>query len=349
VLKRITMLAGLAVLALALASTAAATTSQKGSTLTISGAGSTFVAPLVSSWVEPYDALTGVHVNYNPVGSGAGIAAITNRSVDFGASDAPMTPDQFRACNGCVQIPWALASTAVAYNLPGVKDHLHLDGKTLAKIYLGQITKWNDPAIAKLNKGVSLPSTDITPIFRSDGSGTTYNFTDYLTNVSADFATKVGKGTQVNFPAGTSGKGSSGVSAVLSRTPGGICYVDVAYATVTNHFQTFVMLNKAGKYVAPGIAGAVAAAGTVTKASIPADNSISIVNPPKSQAAAYPISTFTFVILPTKDANAAALRKFVFWALTGGAKLSTTSQLLFAPMPQVVIHAAEVTLKKIQS
>jgi phosphate transport system substrate-binding protein len=341
----VTLVIGLALVVTAAA--AAMTGKQAGGTL--SGAGSTFVSPLVASWVQPYDAATGVHVNYNPVGSGAGIAAITNRTVDFGASDAPLTPDQAIACKGCVQIPWALASTAIAYNLNGVKDHLHLTGKVLAQIYLGKITKWNDAAIQALNKGVNLPSTDITPIFRSDGSGTTYNFTDYLTNVSGDFATKVGKGTAVNFPAGVGGRGSSGVSAVLSRTEGGICYVDVAFATVTNHFQTFLIQNKAGKFIAPGIAGSVAAASTVTAKNIPADNSISIVNPPKTEKAAYPISTFTFVILPTKTDNAAALRKFVFWALTGGAKLKTTADLLFAPMPHVVIIQAEKTLKKVQT
>ncbi|MHB8643180.1 MAG: phosphate ABC transporter substrate-binding protein PstS [Gaiellaceae bacterium] len=346
--KRINLVALVTGLALVATAAAASATAGKGASTTLSGAGSTFVAPLVASWVQPYDAATGVRVNYNPIGSGGGIAAITNRSVDFGASDAPLTPDQAIACKGCVQIPWALAATAVAYNLKGVKDHLHVTGKVLAQIYLGKITKWNDPALKALNKGVKLPSTDITPIFRSDGSGTTYNFTDYLSTVSGNFAQKVGKGTAVNFPAGVSGRGSSGVSAVLSRTDGGIMYADVAYATVTNHFQTFLVQNKAGAFVAPGIAGAVAAAATVTSKSIPADNSISIVNPPKSQKGAYPISTFTFVILPTKSSNAAALRKFVFWALTGGAKLKTTSELLFAPMPHVVIIQAEKTLKKVQ-
>jgi phosphate transport system substrate-binding protein len=348
VLKRITFVAVLASLALALASAAAATTSGKDATTTLNGAGATFPAPLIASWIEPFDALTGIHVNYNPIGSGGGIAAITNRTVDFGASDAPMTPDQFAACNGCVQIPWALAPNAVSYNLNGVPDHLHLSGRVLANIYLGNITKWNDPAITKLNKGVNLPDKNITPIWRSDSSGTTYNFTDYLSSASADWKSKVGKGTQVNFPVGTGGRGSSGVSAVLSRTEGGIMYADAAYA-LANHFTTVAMQNKAGKYVLPTIAGAVAAAATITAKSIPADNAISIVNPPKTQKAAYPISTFTFVLLPKKSDKAAALRKWVFWALTGGAKRPTTAQLLFAPMPHVVVLKAEKTLKLVQS
>jgi phosphate transport system substrate-binding protein len=348
-MKRSSFVGLLAVLALMLATAAAATNSKPNAGGTLSAAGSTFVAPLVQSWVEPYDALTGVHVDYNPVGSGAGIAAITNRSVDLGASDAPLTPDQFSACNACVQIPWALGATAVAYNLPRAKNHLHLEGKVLAAIFLGKIKKWNDPAIAKLNKGVKLPSTHITPIFCSDSSGATYSFTDFLSRVSSEWKSKVGLGASVNFPAGIGAEGSSGVSAVLSRTNGGITYVDAGYATVSNHFHVAAMQNRAGKYVTPGIAGAVAAAKTVTKQSIPATNEISIVNPPKTQKGAYPISTFTYVILPTKSDKAALLRKFVFWALTGGAKRPTTAQLLFAPMPHAVVLAAEKTLLKVET
>src|SRR5205823_9682240 len=147
----------------------------KGSAGTLDGAGSTFVFPLVSTWSPIYDAATGVHVNYNPIGSGGGISAISNRTVDFGASDAPMSSDQFATCNGCVQIPWALSATSVAYNLSGAVPHLRMSGPVLAKIFLGQITTWNDPAIKKLNSGKNLPSEKITPIFRSDSSGTTYN------------------------------------------------------------------------------------------------------------------------------------------------------------------------------
>jgi phosphate transport system substrate-binding protein len=311
----------------------------------LKGAGSTFVSPFVSVAAQPYESLTGVHVDYNPVGSGAGIAAISNRSVDFGASDAPMTRDQFSSCGGCVQVPWALSSTSVSYNLPGAPAHLKISGPVLANIYLGNVKKWNDSAIKALNPGVNLPDTPITPIFRSDASGTTYNFTDYLSSVSPAFKSKVGNGTQVNFPAGTGGRGSSGVSAVLARTPGGIVYVDIAFA-LRSHFSFFRVKNAAGVYQLPGARGIEAAAATVKN--VRADNKISIVNPPKSAKLAYPICTFTYIILPTKTSNAGVLRKYVYWMMTNGQK-KYGSPLLFEKMPTVVLNAANRTLKKVQS
>jgi len=329
------------VLAAILVTTAAA--SSKGQTL--KGAGSSFVSPLVQTWVQPYESATGVHIDYNPIGSGGGIQAITNRTVDFGASDAPLTPDQFNACNGCVQIPWTASGTSAAYNLPGAPPHLKITGQVLANIYLGTVKKWNDAAIKKLNPGVNLPDTDITPIFRSDGSGTTYNFTDYLSKVSADFKSKVGVGTQVNFPAGVGGRGSSGVSAVLSRTNGGIIYVDIAFA-VKNHFSFFSVKNKAGRFQLPGSRQIKAAMDTVKH--VTPDNKISIVDPPKSAPTAYPICTFTYVILPIKSDNAAALRKYVFWGMTSGVKKYGPS-LRFVQVPPVVLSASERTLKKVQS
>jgi phosphate transport system substrate-binding protein len=334
--------AAAAVILTVLLGASAATAKTHGDSLT--GAGATFPFPLISTWVPVYEAATGVHISYNPIGSGGGIAAITNRTVDFGASDAPLTPDQFGACNGCVQIPWALSATSISYNLPGVPPHLKISGKVLAGIYLGKITKWNDPALKKLNAGVSLPDTTITPIFRSDGSGTTYNFTDYLSSVSSEWKSKVGNGTQVNFPTGVGGRGSSGVAAVLSRTEGGIIYVDVAYA-LKNHFRFFKVQNAAGKFQLPGLRGIAAAASTVK--SVPADNKMSIVNPPKAEKLAYPICTFTYVLLPLKTDKAPALRKFIFWALTGGQKYGP--KLLFEPIPKVVLVAAEKTLTKVHT
>ena len=337
-MKRIVTLAAFAIAA-TLAATA--TGSTKGTTL--KGAGSTFVSPLVSAWVQPYDSATGTRVQYNPIGSGGGIQAITNRTVDFGTSDAPLTRDQFAACNGCVQIPWALSSTSVAYNLPGLPPHLKMTGPVLANVFLDKIKKWDDPAIKKLNPGVNLPDLNITPIFRSDGSGTTYNFTDYLAKVSPEWKSKVGVGTQVNFPTGVGGRGSSGVSAVLSRTQGGITYVDVAFA-LKSHFSFFRMKNKAGAFQLPGTRAIRAAAATVKR--VPVDNKISIVDPPKSQRLAYPICTFTYVIVPMKTNNAAALRKFVFWGMTSGTK-KFGPRLLFVPIPAVVLSASEKTLKKV--
>src|SRR5258705_5632764 len=203
------MTRGLALIAAAaVALTAIAAAGAKSNDTTISGAGSSFVAPLVSTWTPALGSVSGYTVQYSPVGSGAGIAAITNRQVDFGASDAPMSPDQANACKSCVQIPWALSATSVAYNVPGAPVHLNLDGKTISKIFLGQITNWNDPAIKALNKGASLPDLKITPVFRSDGSGTSYNFTDYLSAVNAEWKSKIGVSTQPAFPAGVGAKGS---------------------------------------------------------------------------------------------------------------------------------------------
>ncbi|HTU96018.1 MAG TPA: phosphate ABC transporter substrate-binding protein PstS, partial [Solirubrobacteraceae bacterium] len=180
---------------------------------TLNGAGSTLVAPLEAEWAAAFNSRTGNTVNYNPVGSGTGIADITSRTVDFGASDAPLTPSQAGSCNGCVEIPWALSATGVGYNVPGAGKKLHLTGTLLAQIYLGNITTWNNPAIQKVNKGVHLPNLKITPVFRSDGSGDTYAFTNYLSQVNSTWRSKVGLGTAVSFPTGASGKGNSGVTA----------------------------------------------------------------------------------------------------------------------------------------
>ena len=246
-------------LALALAAVAVSTAGARHQGTTISGAGSTFVQPLVSQWISPLGSAYGDELQYSGVGSGAGVAAITSRTVDFGASDAPLSPDQFSACNGCEQIPWALGATSVMYNLPGVKNLLHMDGPTLAKIFMGQITTWNDPAIAKLNAGVSLPSTKISIAHRSDNSGTTFNFTDYLSSVSPTWKSKVGSGVAVNWPVGSGGKGSSGVAALVSQTPGSIGYADVAYA-LHNHLSYFTIRNRSGKFATPGLRGMLSAA-----------------------------------------------------------------------------------------
>jgi phosphate transport system substrate-binding protein len=318
----------------------------KSSAGTITGAGSTFVAPLVSVWAADYASKTGTKIAYSPVGSGAGIAAITARQVDFGASDAPMSQAQFAACNGCVQIPWALSATAIIYHLDGVPNNLHMTGPVLARIYLGQISKWDDPAIKALNPRVNLPSTSITAVHRSDNSGTTYNFTDYLSAVSPAWKSKIGVGVNAAWPAGQGGTGSSGVSGVVSTTNGAVAYVDVAYA-LRNHLKFMALRNASGKYTTPGLRGINAAAATVKK--VPATNEMHIVNPPKGDALAYPICTFSYVILPTKNANAPELRRFVFYAVnpTQGQKLGP--KLLFAPLPKMVLVAAEKTISKIQT
>jgi phosphate transport system substrate-binding protein len=330
--------------ALVVAALTVAGASARNSDTTITGAGSTFVQPLVQTWIQPVGAAFGYTLQYSGIGSGGGIAAITNRTVDFGASDAPLTPDQFAACNGCAQIPWALSATAVLYNLPHVKNDLHMTGPVLAKIFEGKITSWSDPAIRRLNRGVSLPATSISIVHRSDNSGTTYNFTDYLSTVSSEWRTKIGKGVSVEWPTGTGGKGSSGVAALVSQTPGAIGYADVAYA-LKNHLQFFAMQNRAGRFTVPGLVQIAAAAKSDIKPA--ADNSLSIVNPGRKYKAAYPICTFTYVIVPLKTSKATELRRFLLWALTKGQ--SYGPRLLFVPVPKSVLVVSEKTVKKVSS
>jgi len=342
--RRHVLLAAIAAAAATLAAAGAAGAAHSATTIT--GAGSTFVAPLVSVWTPALGSAFDYTVQYSPVGSGAGIAAISNRQVDFGASDAPLTPDQLSACNGCVQIPWALSATSIPYNVPGAPVHLHLSGDVLAKIYLGRISSWDDPAIKALNPGAALPDLKITPVYRSDGSGTTYNFTDYLSRVSPEWKSKVGFSTAVEFPAGVGARGSSGVAGVVSNTPGAVTYVDVAYA-LSNHLHFAAIRNAAGKFVYPSLRNIKAAAESLT--SVPSTNELHIVNPGRKFTAAYPICTYTYVVLPTRSAKAAELRKLVFWALTQGQDPKRfTAKLLFEPIPKPVLVAAEKTLKLIQ-
>src|SRR4051794_40263626 len=224
-------LISLGVLCALVAATVAATASGSPRRVAgdeLNGAGSSFVFPLVSPWQAPFGGGSGIKVNYTPVGSGAGIKAISGRSVDFGASDAPLTPDQAAACNGCVQVPWALSATGVAFHINGV-TRLKLTSSLIAAIYQGQISNWNDRRIAAVNKGVSLPDLAITPVFRSDGSGDTYAFTDYLSRTTPAWKNSIGFGTQVSFPKGVGGKGNDGMSAVIGSTNGAVGYVSAAY------------------------------------------------------------------------------------------------------------------------
>jgi phosphate transport system substrate-binding protein len=313
------------------------------STSTLKGAGSSFVAPLVAQWQANYKSS---EIQYNPIGSGGGIAAITSRTVDFGASDAPLSKDQFSACKGCLQIPWALSATAIPYNIPGLNGRLHLNAGVLADIYLGKITNWNSGRIKALNRKLSLPDLKITPVYRSDNSGTSYNFTDYLANASAAWKSKVGIGVNANWPAGIGAPKSNGVAAAVAQTKGAVGYVDVAY-TLKAHLQFAAIQNKSGKWALPGLRGIKSAAALITK--VPASGELSIVNPPKAAkyANAYPISTFTYVILPTKTSSAPELRRFVFWALTNGQQYGP--RLLFVPIPKVVLSYSEKTLNKVKS
>jgi phosphate transport system substrate-binding protein len=309
------------------------------------GTGSSFVFPLVSKWIPEVDRAYGTTVTYSPTGSGAGIAAVTSRTVDFGASDAPLSPDQLRACNGCLVIPWALSATSVPYNLPGLNGRLKLNGPVLADIYLGRITNWNDGRIRALNAGRNLPDLKITPVYRSDSSGTTYNFTDYLSAVSKDFRTKVGNSTAVNFPAGVGARGSSGVAGVVQKTEGALTYVDVAYS-LKNRLQFALLRNNAGKFATPGLRGIKASLSKLPDR-ITKPSQLRIVNPPKTAGGlAYPIVTFTYVVVPARSAKAAELRKFVYWAVTRGQQYGPA--LLFQPLSRPVQAFAFREIKKIQ-
>lgn len=301
----------------------------------ITGAGSTLVAPLMANWISTFEIKEGIPVKYGSVGSGAGIAQITARTVDFGASDAPLTPEQAAACNGCVQIPWALSATGLGFNVPGVK-RLNLSGPIVAGIYFGKITKWNDPKIKKINPKAKLPGLTITPVFRSDGSGDTYAFTNYLSKVSSAWKSEVGFATTVGFKAGVGAKGNSGVTATVTKTPGAIGYISASYLIAAGLHAVSIQ-NKAGNYELPNLTNIENAASVVK--SVPSSNAISITNPPKKAKTAYPISTFTYAIVPHSAPQKGFLQQFVNYAITTGQKYGAA--LDFAPLPKVVLTAAK--------
>jgi len=319
-----------------------ATISTAAASASLTGAGSTLVAPLMGNWINGFEARTGgaIKVTYGSVGSGAGIAQITARTVDFGASDAPMTPEQAAACGNCVQIPWAVSGVGIGYNIPGVKKaKLKLTGKVLTAIYFGKITKWNDPKIKKLNPGVHLPGLTITPVFRSDGSGTTYAYTHYLSKISPAWKNTVGFSTSVAFPTGVGGKGNAGVTAVVTTTPGAIGYIEASYIIAAGIGAAAVQ-NEAGKFVYPNLTNINAATEMVKH--VPRSNEIHIDNAPKKYKLAYPISTFTYCIVPHESPKKSELEQFIKYNLTTGQKYGAA--LDFGTMPKIVVRAAEHTL-----
>jgi phosphate transport system substrate-binding protein len=315
-----------------------------GSSGPLVGAGSTLVAPLVSKWQPDFSDKSGITVTYGAIGSGGGIDQITTRTVDFGASDAPLTSDQFSAAKGVEQIPWALTGVLPSYNVKGVSNKLKLSGPVLADIYLGNITSWNDPAIAKLNPGVNLPSTKITPVYRSDGSGDTFAWTNYLSSVSPEFKSKVGVSTQVKFPTGTGAEKSDGVAAAVSQTDGAIGYLGLAYIS-SNGLQYGLVQNAAGAFPNPDVNSIKAAAAAVK--GIGKDNSISLVGLPASAKDAYPISTYTYIIVPTQSDKADELKKFITYAIGPGQQFGP--DLNFAPLPPQVAAGDKKAIAKIGS
>ena len=328
-MNRIRLL-GVAFMTVAVMATGVASASAAG----LTGAGSTLVAPLMANWINGFEIKEGIPVKYGSVGSGAGIAQITARTVDFGASDAPLTPEQAGACNSCVQIPWALSATGVGFKLTGVKK-LNLTGKILASIYLGKITTWNDPKIKQINPGVKLPGLTITPVFRSDGSGDTYAFTNYLSKVSPAWKKEVGYATTVQFPHGVGAKGNSGVTSTVTSTNGSIGYISASYLIAAG-IGAAAIQNNAGKFELPNLKNIESAASYVK--SLGASNTVSITNPPAKATIAYPISTFTYAIVPHSAPQKGFLQQFLNYAITKGQRYGAA--LDFAPLPSVVSTAA---------
>jgi phosphate transport system substrate-binding protein len=303
----------------------------------LTGAGATFPSPIYSKWFSDYAAKTGVKINYQSIGSGGGIRQLSEQTVDFGATDAPMSDAELAKAKGgpVMHIPTVLGAVVVTYNVPELTKPLRLDGTTLAEIFLGTITKWNDARIAALNPGAKLPASDILVVHRSDGSGTSYVFTDYLTSVSSAWATKPGKGKEVQWPVGLGGKGNEGVAGQVKQLPGSIGYVELAYAK-QNKLAYANIRNAKGEFVTPTIeAVTAAAAGAV--ASLPAntDYRVSIVNAPGKGV--YPISSFTWLLVYRNQTDAVKGKKlvdFVKWALIDGEKSAAT--LDYAPLPAAV-------------
>jgi phosphate transport system substrate-binding protein len=315
----------------------------------LTGAGATFPYPLYSKWFNEYAAKTGVKINYQPIGSGGGIRQLSEQTVDFGATDAPMSDAELAKAKGgpILHLPTVLGAVVVIYNLPEVTQPLKLDGATLAAIYQGQITKWNDARIAALNPGVRLPASDILVVHRSDGSGTSYVFTDYLAAVSPAWAAKPGKGKEVQWPVGLGAKGNEGVAGQVKQTPGAIGYTELAYAT-QNKLSTASIANAAGEFVTPNIASVTAAAaGAVAKLPANTDYRVSIVNAPGKGV--YPISSFTWIIVYQKQTDAVKGKKlvdFLRWGLTDGQGMA--APLDYAPLPDAMRTALISRLGTIQ-
>ncbi|HUD22032.1 MAG TPA: phosphate ABC transporter substrate-binding protein PstS [Acidobacteriaceae bacterium] len=313
----------------------------------ITAAGATFPYPIYNKWFTEYNALhPNVKINYQSIGSGGGIKQVSEGTVDFGASDGPMNDQQLAEAKVKVMhIPTVLGSDVPTYNIPGVTKDLNFTGDEIADIYLGKITKWNDPRLVKDNPGVNLPNTAILPVYRSDGSGTTYIFTDYLSKVSPEWQSKVGKGTSVNWPAGVGAKGNEGVAGMVKQSPNSFGYVELIYA-LQNKMAYGTVKNAAGKYIKATTDGVTAAASGAAK-TMPADYRVSITNAPG--ATSYPISSFTWLLIPLKfadPAKGAAVKDFLTWMLAHGE--SEASEMGYAPLPAQVQTMVKKTITTIK-
>ncbi len=333
ILRKLTSVAGVAALAVGFAAAA--------DQIQMTGAGATFPTPIYQKWFNDYQSVGNIQFNYQSIGSGGGIKGVTEATVDFGASDAILTPQQletYKSKNGhsLLTFPTVLGADVPSYNLPGVTKELNFTGPILADIFLGKIKKWNDPALTKINPGVALPNMDIIVAHRSDGSGTTYCWTDYLSKVSPEWESKVGRNASVNWPVGLGGKGNEGVSGLLKQQVGALGYIELIYA-VKNHLAYGRVQNKAGEFIKADLKTVSAAA--VSARETAADTQISISD--GAGKGVYPISTFTWLLIPSafKDqAKASAMREFLKWAMTKGQDEAET--LDYARLPKAV--AAEV-------
>ena len=313
----------------------------------ITAAGATFPAPIYQKWFDEYHKMhSDVQVNYQSIGSGAGIQQLTSGTVDFGASDMPMTDEQSSKLKiKALHFPTVLGAVVPTYNIPGVSQDLKFSGEALADIYLGKIKKWNDPALMKENGGVKLPNEDIVVVHRSDGSGTSFIWTDFLSKVSPEWKSKVGASTSVSWPVGLGGKGNEGVAGTVKQTPNSIGYVELIYA-LQNKMPYGSVKNESGAFVKASLEAVSAAAAGAAK-NMPADFRVSITNAPGKNA--YPISSFTWMLIPTQipDANKAkAIKTFLQWMVTDGQKM--TEALAYAPLPKEVVAKETKQISEIQ-
>ena len=321
--------------------------SDGGGAVQINGAGATFPYPIYSKWFAEYNALhPNVRINYQPLGSGAGIRQLTSQTVSFGASDQPMKDEQLQSAPGPIlHFPTVLGAVVPIYNLPEVSEPLRFSGTLLADIVLGKVARWNDPAIARDNPGVPLPDTNLTFVHRSDGSGTTFVWADYLSKISPEFAKRVGADASLNWPVGVGGKGNEGVAGMVRQTPGSLGYVELIYA-LQNRIPVGAVQNAAGRYVTPSVESVTTAAAGAA-ADMPADFRVSITNPPGEEA--YPIASFTWLLLyerPQDATEGRIMAEFVRWALTDGQ--AHARDLGYAPLPPSVVEMELEALGRLQ-
>ncbi len=332
-----------------IAAAAALASATLGAAVQINGAGATFPYPIYSKWFSEYNKLhPDVQINYQSIGSGGGIKQLLSKTVSFGATDGPMTDEQLMSSTSgkILHFPTVLGAVVPVYNLPGVSGELRFSGPVLADIFLGTITKWNDPQIAKLNPGVNLPGTDITVVHRGEGSGTSYIWCDFLAKVSPEWKKRVGVAAMVQWPVGVGGKGNEGVSGLVSQTPGALGYVELIYA-MQNRIAYGTVQNMNGKFVKAGVQSVTAAAAAAAS-KMPADFRVSITNAPGDDV--YPISSFTWLLLyeslPDKQ-KAKTLVEFLTWALGDGQKFA--ADLGYAPLPKNVVDMELKALAQVKT